>query len=60
VIRLRSNRYSAAQLEQRLRRGTSGTPVVARIEDERLVIDLRTVFAEQETALAEALAAALR
>jgi len=60
VIRLKSNRYSAAQLEQRLRRGTSGTPVVARIEDERLVIDLRTVFAEQETALAEALAAALR
>jgi len=60
VIRFKSNRYSAAQLEQRLRRGTSGTPVVARIEDERLVIDLRTVFAEQETALAEALAAALR
>jgi hypothetical protein len=34
--------------------------VVARIEDDRLVIDLRTVFAEQEAALAEALAAALR
>jgi hypothetical protein len=34
--------------------------VVARIEDDRLLIDLRTVFSEQEVALAEALAEALR
>jgi L-seryl-tRNA(Ser) seleniumtransferase len=60
VIRIKSRRYSAAQVEQRLRRGPVATPVVARIEDERLVLDLRTVFAEQEAALAEALAAALR
>jgi seryl-tRNA(Sec) selenium transferase len=46
-------------MEQRLRRGAA-TPVIARIEDDRLVIDLRTVFAEQEAALVEALAAALR
>ena len=34
--------------------------MVARIEDDRLLIDLRTVFPEQEAALAEALAEALR
>jgi len=60
VIRIKSRRYSASQMEQRLRRGPSATPVIARLEDDRLVIDLRTVFAEQEAALAEALAAALR
>src|SRR5207302_6029274 len=60
LIRIKSSRYSAAQLEQRLRRGHSGTPVIARVEDDRVVLDLRTIFAEQETALAEALAAALR
>ena len=60
VIRIKSRRHSASQLEQRLRRGPTATPVVARLEDDRLVIDLRTVFAEQESALAEALAAALR
>jgi L-seryl-tRNA(Ser) seleniumtransferase len=60
VIRIKSRRYSASQMEQRLRRGPGSTPVVARIEDDRLVIDLRTVFAEQEAALAESLAAALR
>jgi L-seryl-tRNA(Ser) seleniumtransferase len=60
VIRIKSRRYSASQMEQRLRRGPGSTPVVARIEDDHLVIDLRTVFAEQEAALAEALAAALR
>ena len=60
VIRIKSCRYSASQMEQRLRRGPSATPVIARLEDDRLVIDLRTVFAEQEAALAEALAAALR
>ncbi|HEY6127002.1 MAG TPA: L-seryl-tRNA(Sec) selenium transferase [Candidatus Acidoferrum sp.] len=59
VIRIKSSRYTASQMEQRLRRGAA-TPVIARIEDDRLVIDLRTVFAEQEAALVEALAAALR
>jgi L-seryl-tRNA(Ser) seleniumtransferase len=60
VIRIKSNRYTASQLEQHLRRGPGAIPVVARIDDGWLIIDLRTVFAEQETALAEALAAALR
>jgi hypothetical protein len=36
------------------------TSVIARVEDNSVVLDLRTVFAEQETALAEALTAALR
>src|SRR4030095_11006084 len=59
VIRIKNRRYSASQVEERLRRGPSATPVIARLEEDRLVIDLRTVFAEQEAALADALASAL-
>jgi L-seryl-tRNA(Ser) seleniumtransferase len=60
VIRIASARHSASDLEIRLRSATGGAPVIARIEDDRLLIDLRTVFPEQEPALAEALAWALR
>jgi L-seryl-tRNA(Ser) seleniumtransferase len=60
VISVASVRDSAAQLEARLRQPVEGLAVLARIEDERLVLDLRTVFPEQESALAAALAAALR
>jgi len=60
VLRIASARYSASQLEERLRVPANGMPVIARIEDDRLTIDLRTVFREQEPALAKALAAALR
>ena len=60
AITVASVRHSAAQLEARLRQPADGLPVLARIEDERLVLDLRTVFPEQEAALAAALAAALR
>jgi L-seryl-tRNA(Ser) seleniumtransferase len=60
IIRVKSRRYSASQLEQRLRRGPTPSSVIARVEDDRVVIDLRTVFAEQESELIEALAAALR
>jgi len=56
LIRIKSSRYSAAQLEQRLRRGHACTPVIARVEDDRVILDFRTVFAEQESALAESLA----
>jgi L-seryl-tRNA(Ser) seleniumtransferase len=42
-----------AEAERRLRAGDP--PVVARIENERLVLDLRTVFAEEEEDLAAAL-----
>jgi seryl-tRNA(Sec) selenium transferase len=60
LIRIQSRKHSAAQLEQRLRRGHASIAVIARIEDDCVVLDLRTVFAEQEAAFAEALAAALR
>ena len=60
IIRVASVRHSAAQLEQRLRRSPTGISVVARVEDDHLVLDLRTVFPEQEAQLVKALAAALR
>jgi L-seryl-tRNA(Ser) seleniumtransferase len=60
IIRIASARYSAAQLEQRLRRAPAGVPVIARVEEDRLVLDLRTVFIEQEPLLRKTLAAALR
>ena len=59
VLRVTSARCSASQLESRLRAAPGGTPVIARIEDDRLILELRTVFPEQENALAEALIAAL-
>ncbi len=43
----------AAETERRLRMGNPA--VIARIEDDRLLIDLRTVFAEEEEDLAGAL-----
>jgi len=80
VVTVASVRYSATQLEARLRQpehrsdSAAGThspesergatahaaAVLARIEDQSLVLDLRTVFPEQEAALAAALVAALR
>lgn len=59
LVRIRSDRRSAAQIEQRLRRGAN-TSVIARVENGAVVLDLRTVFAEQEADLAEALTAALQ
>ena len=59
VLRIASARHSASDLELRLRTTAGLTPVVARIEDDRLLIDLRTVFPEQEPLLAEALIRAL-
>jgi L-seryl-tRNA(Ser) seleniumtransferase len=60
LVAVRSARHSAAALETHLRRPESALlPVVARIEDDRLVLDLRTVFPEQEESLARALCAAL-
>src|SRR5580693_1949680 len=60
IIRIASARHSAAQLEQRLRCSPTLISVIARVEDDRLALDLRTVFPEQESQLAQALAAALR
>lgn len=60
VLRIASARHSAGELEERLRCGAGGVPVIARIEEERLLIDLRTVFPEQAAVLVQELAAALR
>jgi L-seryl-tRNA(Ser) seleniumtransferase len=61
LVSVESARHSAATLEENLRRPEGHhLPVVARIEDDRLVLDLRTVFPEQEEALAAALVSALR
>jgi len=58
IIRIASARYSAKKLEERLRRAP-GISVIARVEDDHLVLDLRTVFPEQEPLLIKTLAAAL-
>ena len=44
--------------EQRLRAGTP--PIVARVQDNRLVFDLRTVNAEDDAILANAIVSAAR
>ncbi len=59
IIRIASARYSATKLEQRLRRAPAGVSVIARVEDERLVLDLRTVFPGQEPLLIKTLASSL-
>jgi L-seryl-tRNA(Ser) seleniumtransferase len=47
----------AVMLESKLRKGDP--PVIARIEEDRVLLDLRTVFAEEEGELAAAIRAAL-
>jgi L-seryl-tRNA(Ser) seleniumtransferase len=60
LLSVRTSRYSAAAVEARLRRPEAPlTPVVARVENDRLVLDLRTVFPAQEEALVATLTAAL-
>jgi L-seryl-tRNA(Ser) seleniumtransferase len=64
LLRIASAKYSAAQLEERLRTGAKitdaeRTTVLARVSEDRLVLDLRTVFRSQEEKLTRALAAAL-
>jgi L-seryl-tRNA(Ser) seleniumtransferase len=60
LLRFASVRHSATQLEQRLRRAPAGVSVIARVEDDRLILDLRTVFPEQEPLLIKTLSASLR
>jgi L-seryl-tRNA(Ser) seleniumtransferase len=60
LIYITSRRRSPARIEQHLRKPGKGVPVIARIEDDHLVLDLRTVFLDEEFSLASALAAALR
>lgn len=69
LIAIASKRHSPAQIEARLRQpqtlaadGVAAprntTPVIARIEDDRLLLDLRTVFPEEETTLLSAIVSA--
>ena len=48
----------AAPLERRLRLGTP--PVIARVQEGRLLLDLRTVLPEQDELIVERLVAELR
>ena len=59
LISITCSRHSAAELEKRLRKPGNSTPVIARIENKQLILDLRTVFADEESQLAAALASAL-
>jgi L-seryl-tRNA(Ser) seleniumtransferase len=60
LVRVSSLRRSAAEVEARLRRPAEGAvPVIARIEEARLVVDLRTVAPSEEAALLEAFLAAV-
>jgi len=59
LISIAGPRYSVTELEARLRLPKQGTPVIARIQDDRLVLDLRTVLATEEQDLASAVASAL-
>ena len=62
VSRTRENLYAAHAILQSAAKWTllreSHPPVVARVEDGRLLLDLRTVLPEQETVLRERLVAA--
>ncbi len=57
IISVSSQRYSSEELLSRLRK--ESPPVIARIEADRLLLDLRTVFAADEQALAVSLGSAL-
>jgi len=58
LISIHSRIRSAVAIEERLRKPASGTPVIARIAGDRLILDLRTVFPDEEVALAAILSRA--
>jgi len=53
LISMTSNRFTPNQLEQHLRR--FNPPILSRIEEDRLLLDLRTVFPEQDETVVQAL-----
>jgi L-seryl-tRNA(Ser) seleniumtransferase len=69
LIAISTPRHSAAQIEVRLRKpptpsparaaSPAATPVIARIEENQVILDLRTVNPEEENEIASALVAAL-
>ena len=58
LIALRSSRQSTNQMESQLRQ--ADPPVIARVEDDQLLLDLRTVFRDEEDELVKALEILLR
>jgi L-seryl-tRNA(Ser) seleniumtransferase len=59
LVAVDTGRYSAAALEEKLRTAQHAVPVIARIENDRFVLDLRTVSPDEEAQLADSLSAAL-
>lgn len=58
VVAITPTEGSVAAMEKRLRSGTP--PIISRVENDRLIIDLRTVFESEEPALIQGLVAATR
>jgi L-seryl-tRNA(Ser) seleniumtransferase len=58
LLALTCDGLSANELAARLR--TSDPPIIARVEEGRVLLDLRTVFPERDIALAAALASIVR
>jgi L-seryl-tRNA(Ser) seleniumtransferase len=58
LLALSCARFSADELSHRLR--ASDPPIIARVEEGRVLLDLRTVFPEQDASLAAALAGIIR
>ncbi|HJW99628.1 MAG TPA: L-seryl-tRNA(Sec) selenium transferase [Terriglobales bacterium] len=58
LLAITSDRKSPEQLQAGLR--SQSPPVISRIEDDRLMLDMRTVFPEEERGLASALEAVLQ
>ena len=58
LVTLESDRARPALVESRLRAGEP--PIIIRVEDDRAIIDLRTVFPEQESVLIEAVRRAVQ
>jgi L-seryl-tRNA(Ser) seleniumtransferase len=59
LIALASRIHSSAKLEERLRKpARGGTSVITRVAERQLILDLRTVFPDEEAPLAAAIARA--
>jgi L-seryl-tRNA(Ser) seleniumtransferase len=59
LVAITSRNHTAAEIEAHLREPQSGPPVIARVERNRLILDLRTVAPDEEGHLAAAISSAL-